>query len=159
MRLVFFILTFLQTFAYAEPVEQKWVSMRFKSFTSNAGGQNAYAASYSTQKNEYTVFLNQNLQTGNVPLTGAVYDWRFLSCKTNCMWNFYGNIGGGISTAGPLAEVLVGVMIPVVPVWFSGGPLKYIPYVRLDFGSQFYASRYRVITWSYPLWIGLALSF
>ena len=158
----FFFSLFFLSFSsqlLAGPVEQKWISMRFKSFTSNAGGQNAFAASYSNEKHEYTVFSNQNLQTENYPLTGGIYSWRFLGCEKNCMWNFYGNVGGGISNGGPMAEVLVGVMVPIVPVWFTGGPLKYVPYVRLDFGNQFFASRHRVITWSYPLWLGLAFSF
>jgi hypothetical protein len=118
-------------------------SLQVAALAPNAGGQQAYALRRSTDEDEWFLFSNNYLETGKFPLTGAGYNWRFPICDQDCFWQFYVEVGGGISTAGPMAEVIWGMNF----LWVT----------RLDIGTHFYLTQNRLITWSYPLWAGISV--
>ena len=118
-------------------------SLQALAFAPNAGGQQAYALRRATDKSEWALFANTYLQTGGGPLLGGGYDLRMPVCDQSCFWQFYAQIGGGLSTVGPYVEVLWGTNL----FWI----------MRLDIATHFYVTASRAIFWSYPLWAGLSL--
>ena len=118
-------------------------SLQALAFAPNAGGQQAYALRRATDKSEWTLFANYYLQTAGGPLMGGGYDLRMPVCDQRCFWQFYAQIGGGVSTIGPYVEVLWGTNL----FWI----------LRLDIATHFYITAARAIFWSYPLWAGLSL--
>jgi hypothetical protein len=118
-------------------------SLQVAALAPNAGGQQVYALRRATDKNEWFLFSNSYLETGKYPLTGVGYNWRFPICDQECFWQFYVEVGGGISTAGPMAEIIWGMNL----LWVT----------RLDIGTHFYVTQNRIITWSYPLWAGISV--
>jgi len=139
--------------------ENSHLSAKAIAFAPNAGGQEAYTLAYENKNREYFLFANKSLSAGEKPLIGGGYSFRFPICDENCFWQFYVQLGGGLSTGGPFGEVLWGAMIPIVPIWLPMKAPKYVPNLRIDFANQFYASKHRAITWSYPLWLGISIPF
>jgi hypothetical protein len=128
-------------------------------FAPNAGGQEAYTMRLSTNRWEAGVFSNQYLLAGDHPLTGAFYDWRFPICDDSCFWQFFVQAGGGVSTGGPIAQATWGTVIPLLPIWLPRRAPSYVPALRLDMTTQMIFIRYRGVTWSYPLWVGISIPF
>ena len=118
-------------------------SLQIGALAPNAGGQTAYALRRATDEDEWFLFQNQYLSAGPLPLIGVGYDRRFPICDQSCFWQFYVQVGGGVSTAGPMVEILWGTNL----FWL----------LRIDVGTHFYVTKERVITWSYPLWTGISL--
>jgi len=135
------------------------VTTQFLALAPNAGGQDAYSLRVARDSWEAGVFSNQYLLAGDKPLTGAVLDWRFPICDTDCFWQFFVQGGGGMSNGGPVAEITWGSIIPIAPLWLPTSAPKYLPAIRLDITTQFVFVRYRAVTWSYPLWAGVSISF
>ena len=159
MKLAAFVfLTFFQS-AFAKPAEVDSVSARFFAFAPNAGGQDVYSVSYLRKNIEYSLFANQSLSAGSYPLTGATVSYRFYALDYSNFWQFYVQGGAGLSTGGPLGEILWGVTIPMIPLWLPTASPKYVPQIRIDVANQFYVSKTRVITWSVPLWVGFSVPF
>ncbi len=118
-------------------------SLQAIAYAPNAGGQEAYALRRATDDNEWTLFVNRALYAGDYPLTGATYAWRFPVCDQSCFWQFYVQAGAGLSTAGPILEVLWGTTL----LWT----------MRVDVATQMFFQTNRMITWSYPLWVGISM--
>ena len=125
----------------------------------NAGGQEAYTLRVATNDWEVGAFSNQYILAGDYPLTGAFYDLRFPICDDSCWWQFFAQTGVGVSNGGPLAQITWGTVIPLVPLWLPFAAPRYLPALRLDFTTQMIFIRYRAVTWSYPLWAGVSVSF
>jgi hypothetical protein len=125
----------------------------------NAGGQQAYALRLGTDRWEAGAFSNLYLSAGSLPLSGAVYDLRLPICDHTCFWQFFVQAGGGLSNAGPLAELTWGTMIPLLPIWLPVPRFNYVPALRLDITTHMIVIRQRIVTWSYPLWVGLSVPF
>ena len=141
--LALLILTF-----FAPPIshgEIKQISMQAIAMAPNAGGQEAYALKLSSSKDEWTVFSNSYLQTGGYPLSGGIYSLRLPICGMTCFWQFYTQFGVGLSNAGPLLELTWSTNL----LWLA----------RLDFSTQMFFLKDRVIMWSYPLWLGVSVPF
>lgn len=120
------------------------LSFQTIAFTSNAGGQPTYSLRLAKEdQEEFTLFSNQYLITGDIPLTGIIYSKRLVWCPRNCPIGSFLQIGGGISSAGGVIEILWSL----TPLWIF----------RIDFASHFYILLDRAVLWSYPLWLGLSI--
>lgn len=135
------------------------VSAQGMALAPNAGGQQAYTLKLATNDWEAGVFSNQYILAGNMPLTGATYDLRFPICDDSCWWQFFAQTGVGLSNGGPIAEITWGTVIPLLPLWLPTSAPRYVPALRLDVTTQMIFIRYRAVTWSYPLWAGISISF
>ncbi len=148
MRKRFLILTVLllsvASVATAED-KSKLVSYtgEWQAFAPNAGGQKAYALRRGTNDSEWSLFLNEFLTTGNTPLIGGLYGLRFNVCDQSCFWQFFVTTSAGISTGGPTIDVSWSTVV----LWIA----------RLDFSTQIFFTRNRIVTWSYPLWMGVSI--
>ena len=114
-----------------------------QSFAPNAGGQVVYALRRGTDSHEWSVFSNQYLKAGSYPLTGALYSKRYTLCGISCPVQFFGQLGVGASTAGPMLEFLWSINF----LWVG----------RLDFVSHLYFTKQRIVVWNYPIWLGVSL--
>lgn len=135
------------------------ISLQYMAFAPNAGGQLSLGLRATHGNREFGVFQNHYLTAGDRPLLGGLYAWRFPVCDEACMVHIHLQTGLGMTTAGPMAEFLWGMEIPVLPLALNGGTIPYIPMLRLDLASQWLATRSRLIMWSYPFWLGLTLPF
>lgn len=135
------------------------VAVQGEALAPNAGGQTAYSLRLATNNWEAGAFSNQYIIAGDYPLTGATYAWRFPICDDSCFWQFFAQTGAGLSTGGPLAEITWGAVIPLLPLWLPSAAPRYVPAIRLDITTQLIFIRWRAITWSYPLWIGVSVPF
>lgn len=135
------------------------VTAQYLSLAPNAGGQLAYGLRLATNNWEAGLFSNQYITAGNLPYSGGTYDWRFPICDDSCWWQFFVQGGGGLSNAGPLAEITWGTVLPLLPLWLPTSAPKFVPALRLDVTSQMIFIRYRAVTWSYPLWAGVSVAF
>lgn len=153
------LLTWTHPRLIAKPAEIDTISARFFAFAPNAGGQEIYAASYLRQQIEYTLFLNRSVSAGTSSLAGGTASFRFYALDYDHFWQLYAQAGAGLSTGGPLAEILWGLTIPMIPLWLPTGAPKYVPQIRIDVANQFYFSKTRAITWSVPLWLGFSVPF
>lgn len=135
------------------------VSSQVGAFAPNAGGQEAYTLRLGKGTWEAGVFSNQYVLAGDYPLSGAFYDRRFPVCGSECFWQFFVQFGAGLSNGGPLAQITWGSMIPLLPIWLPRSAPSYVPALRLDITTQLIFVRYRAVTWSYPLWVGLSIPF
>lgn len=135
------------------------VSVQYAAFAPNAGGQITYGFRGHRNNREIAIFQNQYLTAGSEPLLGALYAWRFPICDESCMIHIHAQAGVGVTSAGPLVEFLWGTEIPVLPLALNGGTIPYVPMLRFDIASHWIATRSRLITWSYPFWIGVTLPF
>lgn len=118
-------------------------SLQLKALAANAGGQDAYALRRVTEDIEWSLFQNTYLRAGSLPLMGSIYSWRHSFCDQSCLIQVYCQGGIGLSTAGPVLEMLWGTNL----FWL----------VRVDVATQIYFSTTRVIFWSYPLWVGFSI--
>ncbi len=118
-------------------------SAQYLAFAPNAGGQRVFALRQATDQREIGVFMNEDLLSGNMPIMGALYDWRFPICDQRCWLQSYIQGGLGLSTAGPLMELTWGVNL----LWT----------VRLDVTTHAFITTNRLVLWSVPLWVGLSV--
>lgn len=125
----------------------------------NAGGQDAYRLEGYHRRHAVYGFNNRSLLVGSTSLFGAGYAYRLPICDESCFWQFFVQVGGGVTNAGAFADVTWGSQIPLLPIWLPTSAPRFIPSLRIDITSQFFATRSRVIIWSYPIWVGLSLSF
>lgn len=139
--------------------ERYSVTSQVGALAPNAGGQEAYTLRLGKGDWEAGIFSNQYVIAGDLPLTGAMLDWRSPVCGVECFWQFFVQLGVGGSNGGPLAEVTWGTMIPALPIWLPTAAPRYVPQIRLDITTQVILIRYRAVTWSYPLWLGLTVPF
>jgi hypothetical protein len=135
------------------------LSVHGLSLAPNAGGQEAYRIEGYERPHAWHAFYNKALLVDGMSLLGAGYNFRMSACDENCFWRFFAQVGGGLSNGGPYGEISWGAIIPLIPLWLPTSAPKYIPSLRLDITSQFYLSRSRIITWSYPIWAGVSLAF
>ena len=157
-RLIALVMLLGTTSAFA--AEKNWTAtFQVGAFAPNAGGQDAYGLRVHRDNREYTLFSNSYLMAGAYPLTGAIYSWRFPICDETCWWQFFAQIGAGVSTAGPLAEIVWGSQIPLAPLWLPRSAPKYLPSLRFDVTTHMIAVPYRLVLWSYPLWLGISVPF
>lgn len=125
----------------------------------NAGGQQVYSLKLATNDWEIGAFSNQYLLAGNLPMSGITYDLRWPICDDSCFWQFFFQAGGGGSNAGPLLEMTWSAIIPLIPIWLPTRAPPYYPALRIDFTTQMIFIRWRSVTWSYPLWLGISVPF
>jgi hypothetical protein len=52
-----------------------------------------------------------------------------------------------------------GTVIPLLPLWLPTRAPPYYPALRVDFTTQMILIRWRAVTWSYPLWVGISVPF
>jgi len=135
------------------------ISVHGLSLAPNAGGQEAYRIEGYETPHAWHAFYNRALIVGKLPLMGAGYNYRMSVCDESCFWRFFAQVGGGLSNGGPYGEISWGTIIPLVPLWLPVSAPRFIPSLRLDITSQFYLAKNRIITWSYPIWAGVALAF
>lgn len=135
------------------------VSLQYQAFAPNAGGQTVYGLRVARNNREYAIFQNQYLTAGDAPLAGGIYSWRFPACDTSCFVHLHAQAGLGITSAGPMTEILWGGELPLLPLALNGGTIRYVPMLRLDFASHWIVTAQRVISWSYPFWLGLSVPF
>ncbi len=159
MRILLVIVALLASSPAYAADDRTTVTGQFLALAPNAGGQEAYSLRVARDSWEAGVFSNQYLLAGDKPLTGAVIDYRLPICDTSCFWQFFVQGGGGISNGGPVAEITWGSIIPLLPLWLPTSAPRYVPALRLDITTQFVFVRYRAVTWSYPLWVGVSISF
>jgi len=139
--------------------KDRTLTLQAMAFAPNAGGQEAYAVRMHQADREYSLFANRYLMAGQYPLVGGVYSVRFPVCDETCWWQFFVQLGAGISSAGPLTEIIWGTMIPIAPLWLPRPSPKYLPAIRLDIATQMIIVPQRLVIWSYPLWLGISLPF
>lgn len=162
--ITFFLLILCETLlfagstAFAVNDKPYTVSASMNALAANAGGQEAYALRIHHDDAEYHVFANRSLSVGGKPLVGAGYDLRFNLCE-DCFWRVFIQGGAGLSNAGPYVELDWGMAIPIVPLWLPTHPPRYLPQLRIDFATHLIFSQLRPNTWSYPLWLGIAVPF
>lgn len=145
--------------ASAWGADQPWAtSVQVGALAPNAGGQAVYTIREYHAKREYSVIANTYLSAGKYPLAAGIYSWRFPLCGEECWWQFHSQVGAGFSTAGPVVELLWGSILPVAPLWLPRAGPKYFPAIRIDFATHLIAIPYRVVMWSYPLWIGMTVA-
>lgn len=131
--------------ASAKP-QSKTLSMQYQSFTANAGGQEAWSLRLSmNDRIEYSIFANKYLTAENYPLLGAIYSLRLPILSRKYPIRSFTQLGAGLTNIGPVVELLWSF----TPLWIF----------RIDFSTHFYFTRSRMITWSYPLWVGISVPF
>lgn len=157
-RLMLMTLLGLAT-THAQGAERRYtLSAQGLSLAPNAGGQTAYGLKLATNDWEAGLFSNQYLTAGGHPLSGGTIDWRLPICDDSCWWQFFVQVGGGACTGGPIAEMTWGMIIPPLPLWLPTSWPRFLPALRLDITTHIIFLRYRGITWSYPLWAGIAVA-
>ena len=118
-------------------------TLQLKAHTSNAGGQQVYGVRRGNDTHEISGFYNQFLLSGGKPIWGGTYHWRFPICGIECFWQFYAQAGIGLSTGGPILEFTWST----TAFWVA----------RIDFATQIFVTRTRLVSWSNPLWIGVSV--
>jgi len=129
----------------AAAAERQAYTAQFLALAPNAGGQDAFALRMGDDKREWSLFTNLYLRSYDLPLTGITYDWRFPICSMACWVPTYLQAGGGISQAGPLAQL----------TWST----TVLRLLRIDYTTQAFYSQSRIVLWSYPLWLGLSIQW
>lgn len=110
----------------------------------NAGGQSALAIRGKVNTGEWSLFHNSYLSTSEKTLIGLGYNYPVFEYDAGFWFSAYTRVGGGISTAGPLIEILWGTKLVGL---------------RMDIATHVYFVHNRPVTWSFPLWIGFSLLF
>ena len=146
------------TLSHAASPKQS-MSMQYAALAPNAGGQVAYSLKYARNQYEYSLFSNQYLLAGDLPLTGGTIDYIFPVCQKDCWLDFYVHTGVGGSNGGPILQSTWGVEIPLLPIWLPFDAPKYVPALRIDFTTQMIFVQWRGVTWSYPIWAGVSVPF
>ncbi len=152
--ITFLIFLFLGVKAQASPDS---ISIQDRALAPNAGGQTAYSLKLAYGEIEYGAFANEYLRAGEHPLSGLTAEYRLGLCQKDCWGNLYAQIGVGGSTGGPLATMTWSAQIPLLPIWLPYSAPAYLPQLRIDFSTHFIFVRYRAVTWSYPLWLGITI--
>ena len=158
-RFLLALLLSMPQLAVAARKDFREISLHGLSLAPNAGGQEAYRVEGYAKPNAWHAFYNRALMVGELPLMGAGYNYRMSVCDESCFWRFFAQVGGGLSNGGPYGEISWGTIIPLVPLWLPVSAPRFIPSIRIDITSQFYIAKNRIITWSYPVWAGVALAF
>ena len=111
----------------------------------NAGGQTAYIIRRHDLKLEHegSIFVNEYLRVGEGPLYGAHYSQVFSLCSMRCWLQNFVTSGLGLSNAGPYVSL----------EW----SFTFFWTARVDFSTHLLATNRRLISWSYPLWLGLRI--
>ena len=135
------------------------ISLNTLALAPNAGGQKAYRLEWYHNHHAFSLSENKSLLVGSTSLKGLGYSYRLSVCDADCFWQFFSQVGGGVSNASAYGEISWGMIIPMLPFWFPTSAPRYIPAFRIDIASQFYPNAHRIITWSYPLWAGITVSF
>lgn len=117
-------------------------SFSWQALAANAGGQNAYSLRRGNDHHEISLYLNEYLLANDQPIFGGIYALRFSLCGQSCFWQVYLHTGGGLSSGGGVIEIGWSTIL----LWSA----------RIDFTSQFYFTTSRMVTWTYPGWIGLS---
>lgn len=143
MRWALLALLMLMIKSTALQSEPASYSFSWQAFAPNAGGQRAYILRRSTNHKEINLFYNEYLVAGSQAIMGGGYNWRFPICDNACFWQFFVQSGLGVSTGGPYVEF----SWTTVPFWLA----------RLDITTHLFITKSRLVTWSYPLWIGISL--
>ena len=128
-------------------------------FAPNAGGQEALSLRWTREKYEFSGLTNSYLLAGGKPLIGAMASRRLPLCDQSCWWQFWSQVGAGLSTAGPLLEISWGMQMPLLPLWLPRPSFVGVPALRIDFATHMFITRKRLVVWSYPLWAGIAVPF
>lgn len=115
------------------------LSLQLGATAPNAGGQSAFAIRKMFETVELSVFRSSYLSTSSGSLIGAIGSYRLFHYNPSSYFGAYTQLGGGMTSAGPVTEIVWGMKLLVM---------------RLDFATHMYWTKSRVITWSYPLWIG-----
>lgn len=121
----------------------KTYSFLWKAHAANAGGQDIYSIRRADDDHEISLFRNEYLISSGRPLMGATYSLRLPVCDSSCFVQGYTQLGAGLSTAGPLLDITWSV----IGLWVA----------RVDFTTQLFLTKTRIMTWSVPLWIGVSL--
>jgi hypothetical protein len=145
--------------SFGKDAHEHTISAQAISLAPNAGGQVAYAVRYAKPQWEAGIFRNNYLLAGDAPLTGGTLSWHLPMCGSDCWWQVHTNLGLGFATTGPIAEISWSALLPLLPIWLPTGAPRFLPLLRVDLTTQFLFFEQRHITWSYPLWAGLAFSF
>ena len=74
---------------------------------------------------------------------GAGYSYRYETCSTWCFIAPVAQVGFGVSTMGPFVEL--------------NAIFYFFWRFRVDVATHFYFLKNRVMTWSYPFWLGVSL--
>lgn len=154
------ILAFILCVISASPLragEVKNVSYLHAAFAPNAGGQESHSLKLLYDNVEYSIFVNEYIRAGEYPLSGVTMEWVSPICDKECWGNLFLQYGVGASMGGPIANLTWSFQLPILPIWLPMSAPKYVPQIRLDFTSQFIFVRYRAVSWSYPLWLGLSI--
>ncbi len=159
VNILLIIFNFWLNQAFAAEPNRYTVSFKAISLAPNAGGQEAYSLLLAKGQWEGQIFRNHYLMAGDAPLMGGTIAARLPMCGQSCWWQFYTSFGVGFATTGPIAEITWSSFFPLLPIWLPITPPRFLPSLRLDLTSQFLFFQKRHITWSYPLWAGLAISF
>jgi hypothetical protein len=149
-------LFFWPSLLYAEP-ERFHLALQSISLAPNAGGQTVYGFKVNRGHWELSLFSNQSIYAGNSPYSGALVHRRFAICGDTCFWQLFIQLGGGASNGGPVTELTWGSVIPLLPIWLPLRAPSYIPAIRLDVTTQIVFIRWRAVTWTYPVWVGLSI--
>jgi hypothetical protein len=120
-------------------------SLLAQAFTSNAGGQTAYALKRYSVDHEWTIFANTYLLAAGIPLLGGVYSLRHTFVSAKYPLQAFAQFGLGASTGGVVAEGTLGTT------------LFYL--LRIDLTSHLIINQNRAISWSYPFWTGVSIPF
>jgi hypothetical protein len=112
-------------------------------FAPNAGGQSAFSLRRSSESSEWSLFVNQYLISGPLPLIGVSYNSRHPMTRRSWPLQFALLLGGGLASSGPFLEV--------------GWEFLALYALRVDIRTQATFYRTRILTWSYPIWFGVSL--
>jgi hypothetical protein len=120
-----------------------YYSLQAAAFTANAGGQTAFALRRRANDQEWSLFANQYLQAGDMPLIGLTWDRRFE--LTSPVWPVrpYLQAGAGVCSGGPLVELMWGMTVGYL--------------VRIDIVTHLIVSPKRLVNWNYPFWTGVTI--
>jgi hypothetical protein len=111
----------------------------------NAGGQESYSIKYHRGDYEWSLFSTNYLITNGNPLTGLTLARRFDICKSNCWVQGFVQPGFGFTQIGAHFDLTWGTVIGYA--------------VRIDLTTQLYTGHSRLLSWSYPLWVGVSFPF
>jgi hypothetical protein len=120
-----------------------YYSLQGLAYTANAGGQTSVAVRRRAADYEWSLFGNDYLRAGGIPLIGLSWDRRFEMLGPGWPLRPYFQVGPGISTGGPFAELMWGCTIAYV--------------LRIDIATHLIATSKRIVSWNYPFWVGMTV--
>lgn len=121
------------------------VSFLNLAFSTNAGGQRAFALIYDRENwSNYQLFVNHDLRVNSFVFSGFSYG-RSTAILSELAWlRLFGDVGAGFSTAGPF--VRMGLTLPLAGVFRVESSVMVI-----------LSNSFRPTIWSYPLWLGFSV--